>query len=111
MDEAKKDLSRSYASVMIGIGGNQTFTNTHGKWLTSDFCSHLKDLVLFGINVKFAESKLIHKTFQALHQLENLSFNLCDIYGFDNSKQNRDEAVLCESLKTIELDLSHFGVS
>jgi Leucine-rich repeat (LRR) protein len=120
IQKAKEELTRPYANVYIR-GSDETYNNESymkfskntAKWLTSHFCSRLRDLRISSVRFQIPELKLFKKSLQSLHQLENLSLYNCDIDDYENSMQSSvtAEPVHLESLKNLYVSSSHLVVS
>lgn len=80
----------------------------------SSFCSKLRILKFSFMKFKLfnaADHKLLQKTFQSLHNLEELTMNDCGFEGYTSALDSTLHAVNIESLKKITLISTHHSVS
>lgn len=104
LQSAKRELTKSYAAVEVY---SESFVKTTALWLTSNFCSKLRVLKFSFMEFKCGEGKLLRKTFQALHELEELTMHQCDLLDFPR----KIETTTMTNLKSITFFATHLGVS
>lgn len=102
--EAKESLNRSYVHVSVTLSD---FTNNVGLWLTSDYCTMLRELEITTMTFKTIDAKLFRKTFQSLTLLEKLSLQDVDIDGHNKTKHSTIDPVEIPTLKTIDMYGTH----
>lgn len=107
LKKGKDELTRSYSKVNVLF---MNFEKPTGLWLTSDYCSNLRELKMMLVDFKITDKKLIRKTFQSLRNLECLKMSECDINDYENSMQNTIEAVEMVSIKHILLSSTHLAI-
>lgn len=115
LQKGKEELSRTYASVFVQgtdeMIAESKFTKNTALWLSSNYCSRLRDLTISFMSFKNSDLKLFRKSLETLHQLESFTLHNCDINGYENSMQSSIEPAQLDNLKNLHLYSSHLIVS